>query len=196
MKTNLRTQSGYSLVELSISLAIIGVITAGAITGVQSILRTNNVNNVVKQTNLAVGHLIAKTLRLSDTTTITTANMVGLGVWEPSEVSSGTPNHAFSSAIAVGGISASVSNYPANQTSYYQLQNVPKAACTDIATGLADLGVGMIVTPNTTTAPQGTDFLTTGPNVVKVVDGTLNAANLAAKCNVSNPSIALLLARS
>lgn len=193
MKTNLRTQSGYSLVELSISLAIIGVITAGAITGVQSILRTNNVNNVVKQTNLAVGHLIAKTLRLSDTTTITTANMVGLGVWEPSEVSSGTPNHAFSSAIAVGGISAAVNNYPANQTSYYQLKNVPKTACTDIATGLADLGVGMIVNNDTGTP---TSAMFTGGNVVKAVDGTLNAANLADKCNVSTPSIALLLTKS
>ncbi|MEY4362909.1 MAG: hypothetical protein RLZZ24_261 [Pseudomonadota bacterium] len=43
------SQRGYSLVELSIVLAIIAVVIAGAVTGVQSILRTNNTNKTVLQ---------------------------------------------------------------------------------------------------------------------------------------------------
>ena len=54
------SQRGYSLVELSIVLAIIAVVIAGAITGVQSILRSNNVVKVIASTNKAASSITSK----------------------------------------------------------------------------------------------------------------------------------------
>ena len=60
------TQRGYSLIELSIALAIVGVVIAGSIVGVQAILTSNNVNKTIKQSNSALGKIIAKLVRDSD----------------------------------------------------------------------------------------------------------------------------------
>ena len=42
------SQRGYSLIELSIALAIVGVVIAGSIVGVQAILTSNNVNKTCR----------------------------------------------------------------------------------------------------------------------------------------------------
>ena len=47
-------QKGYSIIELSIALAIVSIILVTALTGVQRILRTNNLNEELKKANLLV----------------------------------------------------------------------------------------------------------------------------------------------
>ena len=73
------SQRGYSLIELSIVLAIIAVVIAGSIAGVQSILRANNVNKTIAETNQAVTAIVAKFIRDTSYTDATNANLAKLG---------------------------------------------------------------------------------------------------------------------
>ena len=50
-------QKGYSIIELSIALAIISIILVTALAGVQRILRSNNVNEDLKNINLVASKL-------------------------------------------------------------------------------------------------------------------------------------------
>jgi len=50
-------QKGYSIVELSIALAIISIILVTALAGVQRILRSNNVNEDLRNLNLLASKL-------------------------------------------------------------------------------------------------------------------------------------------
>ena len=197
MKRPLKLQRGYSLVELSIAIAIIGVITAGALAGVQSILRSNHVNSVIKQTNVAVGRTVAKTLRQPDTSSINTTVLAGLGVWDPQDVVSGVPNHAFSGAITVGPLAA-VGGYAANQSTYYQMQNIPKAACPELAIGLADLAYAMTIKDATTT-PAAIDFGPTSTTAAKALGGNISLSRVNTDCNQTgtngNVSISILVPR-
>ncbi len=53
----LRQQKGYSIIELSIALAIISIILVTALAGVQRVLRSNNVNNDLRGLNLTAANL-------------------------------------------------------------------------------------------------------------------------------------------
>ena len=53
----LRQQKGYSIIELSIALAIISIILVTALAGVQRILRSNNVNSDLRGLNLTAANL-------------------------------------------------------------------------------------------------------------------------------------------
>jgi len=150
MKSQLKNaQRGYSLIELSIALAIIGVVIAGAIIGVQSILRTNNVNKTISQTNNAVNRIVAKlardnTYNNATTATLTAANQ---GIWEDNYLGAvGVVNHPFGNDIFVtplGG--AGQFDISAGQAYSYALTGIPVAACTDLAVGLEGLAVGVSI---------------------------------------------------
>ena len=67
-------QKGYSIIELSIALAIISIILVTALAGVQRILRSNNVNEDLKNINLVASKL-AVMLSSVPNTAGTTENM-------------------------------------------------------------------------------------------------------------------------
>ena len=52
-----KNQKGYSIIELSIALAIVSIILVTALTGVQRILRSNKVNEDLKGLNLAASKI-------------------------------------------------------------------------------------------------------------------------------------------
>jgi prepilin-type N-terminal cleavage/methylation domain-containing protein len=79
---SLRRQKGYSIVELSIALAIISIILVTALAGVQRILRTNNVNNDLKTINLLTARLTTMLANNASTSGITNANLIALKVFE------------------------------------------------------------------------------------------------------------------
>lgn len=155
MKSQLKNaQRGYSLIELSIALAIIGVVIAGSIIGVQSILRANNVNKTISQTNNATNRIVAKLARDATYANATTVNLstANMNIWEDDTIvrpanGAAQVNHPFGNNVYVtplaGGGQFSID---AGQAYAYTLTGIPVAACSDLAVGLEGLGVGLSIT--------------------------------------------------
>jgi prepilin-type N-terminal cleavage/methylation domain-containing protein len=211
------TQRGYSLIELSIALAIIGVVIAGSIVGVQAILTSNNVNKTIKQTNNAVGKVISKFVRDSDWSKVTnpTLTKVGFDVWNDTEVqnagtSGAVVTHPLGGKVivkpVVTGSTDDANSYGIdnNQGLVYTLTGIPVRGCSDLAAGLEGLAVALSV------KNENASGVTGAANLVKnqvVVDNTpggtrFNADNVNDKCNgggvsgaVGTATIAILVQR-
>jgi len=163
-----KSQRGYSLIELSIVLAILGVLIAGSIIGVQAILRSNNVNKTIAQTNLAANKIVGKLLRDTSYASATTLNLTrqGVEIWSTADITSGGTiavqvTHPLGGRLFVEPLSALTENVAINQGYVYTLANVPVAACADLAVGLESLAYVMNIAnenpPNAgRTVPAGT----------------------------------------
>ena len=90
----LRQQKGYSIIELSIALAIISIILVTALTGVQRILRSNNVNEDLKNLNLMASKVAVMLTNVQSTANITQANLVGLRTFEGFRVANNVVTNA------------------------------------------------------------------------------------------------------
>lgn len=80
-QTPLRQQKGYSIIELSIALAIISIILVTALAGVQRILRSNSTNEDLKNINLLASKLTVMLSNVQTTAGIAQANLVNLRVF-------------------------------------------------------------------------------------------------------------------
>lgn len=194
-----KSQRGYSLVELSITTAITSVVIAGTIMGVQSILRTNNVNKTISQTNTATNKIVAKLSRESSYAGATTANLTaaGMEVWDNSAiVSAGNVVHAFGNNIYVAPLSATQYEVDANQGYVYTLTGIPEAACSDLAVGIEGMALAMgIVNQAAVTSAQTS--IPTGTAVVKKPGTNFNFATANGLCNgtADSATITLLIPR-
>jgi prepilin-type N-terminal cleavage/methylation domain-containing protein len=97
----LRQQKGYSIIELSIALAIISIILVTALAGVQRILRSNSVNEDLKNLSLMASKTAVILTNVADTAGITQDNLISLRVFEGFRNNSGTINNAFGGVITV-----------------------------------------------------------------------------------------------
>jgi len=161
-KFSKKAQRGYSLIELSIALAIVGVVIAGSIVGVQAILRSNNVNKTISQTNTAVNKIVGKMVRDVNYSNVTLKNLTakGVEVWADADIASGGTDtaqvtHPLSGRVYVAPLSASTEWVQANLGYVYTLAGVPVAACADLAVGLEGLAyVLSILNEDATTGSQ------------------------------------------
>ena len=96
-------QKGYSIVELSIALAIISIILVTALAGVQRILRSNNVNEDLKNINLVASKLAVMLSTVPNTAGITQAQLIDLRMFEGMRVDAAldTVTNAFGGLITV-----------------------------------------------------------------------------------------------
>jgi prepilin-type N-terminal cleavage/methylation domain-containing protein len=201
------SQRGYSLIELSIVLAIIAVVIGGAITGVQAILQSNNVNKLISNTNRAVGAITAKLIRDANYANATTANLssTAMGIWEPRSVTNAGANnatvtHDFGSAVFVTPIAAAAFGLGANQAYVYSLTGIPTSACTDVVMGLESLALAVSVV-NQAVPNAAPNALAAGAALVKSPPALLpNSATVAAQCapavDSGQTTISLLIPRS
>lgn len=207
-----KSQRGYSLIELSIVLAIIAVIIAGAIFGVQAILRANNVNKTISQTNIAVNKIVAKLIRDNDYAGATTQNLSAQGqeVWDANVISGGGTadadvQHPFGNNIYVRPLNATEFNLDPNQAYIYTLTGVPVAACSDLAAGLEGLALAAAIRngnalANNAAAPQ--TIGAAGTSIKRPVNGAVAAINYSNSVTVgacsgtsSTADISLLIPR-
>jgi prepilin-type N-terminal cleavage/methylation domain-containing protein len=180
VKTQALNQKGYSIIELSIALAIISIILVTSLAGVQRVLRSNNVNNDVKNINLAVASLTSLSATQTTTTGITMANLIGLKVFEGFSVDAvgGTVKNAFGGQIVVAPNTGAVDGYPVGSGFILYSTNIAADACPDYINSIATLS------PNISTA-NGANPATKGAllgTAVKTDGGPYTLATLSAAC--------------
>jgi prepilin-type N-terminal cleavage/methylation domain-containing protein len=180
------SQKGYSLVELSVALAIVAVILVGALLGTRQIMLTNSVNNQVKESAIVISKIQRQFTKQSNTATASTNVLAPLNIW-PSERSSiagtnwairgvinGSSELVFSNETAIGTL-------PANSGFIYTLRQVPVDACAELVTAMDAVSFALYVGASPATAPStGSTPSTTN---VKVADtGSVDLTNLATAC--------------
>ena len=79
-------QGGYTIVELSIALAIIGILLVAGLSGVSSLLVTSKANTQIEETSRAMANLQGK-LTSTNVSGLTTASAIGMGIFPSSRVS-------------------------------------------------------------------------------------------------------------
>jgi len=188
-------QAGYTLVELAITVSIIAVLIVGTLTGVQRLLRSNNSNSTLTQTQVAVTN-IAKVVATATRTVYGTAGQDGtnvlaqLGVWDPSAVTTSTANppvrtvtNPFSGAVTVSPNTALVGNAGTGSgigTGYwYRIAGVPEDICPSLAGSFVNTAAGIYIQnapPADLSTTAGTAYKTPGV-------AALNTTNLATACN-------------
>ena len=186
-------QAGYTLVELAITVSIIAVLIVGTLTGVQRLLRSNNSNSTLTQTQVAVTN-IAKVVATAgqgvyggagqaDGTNV----LAQLGVWDPSAVTlTGavrTVSNPFSGSITVSPNTAIVGAVPTGSAAgtgyWYRIAGVPEDICPSLAGSFVNTAAGIYIQ----NAPPADLSLTTGTAYKTPGVAALNTTNLATACN-------------
>jgi prepilin-type N-terminal cleavage/methylation domain-containing protein len=161
-----KSQRGYSLIELSIVLAIIAVIIAGAVFGVQAILRANNVNKTISQTNVAANKIVAKLIRDANYANATTVNLTrqGQDVWDAQyvNIAAGTVENPFNGAVHVRPLGSAEGGLAVNEGLVYTISGLPVSVCSDVAGGVEGLSTALRVV-NELNGAAKTDVITTAP---------------------------------
>ena len=136
---SLRRQKGYSIVELSIALAIISIILVTALAGVQRILRTNNVNNDLKTINLLTARLTTMLANNASTSGITNANLIALKVFEDFAFKGGVAVNSFGGEVTIVPNIGNVDTTPAGSGLIMYSRDIPPEVCPDYINGISNL---------------------------------------------------------
>ena len=183
-------QKGYSIIELSIALAIISIILVGSLAGVQRVLRSNNLNNELKSAQLGMANLTTLLATTNSTSGISSAGAITLKLFDGLQVDA-TNNlyknnfggfiYAESNAVGIGADNA-------NSGFIYSSTNIPPDICSDYLNGLASIATQL----SAGNAAYAADAKLPGANlgrmvgtVVKNVGGSLDISQMAAACTVT-----------
>ncbi|MDY7574210.1 type II secretion system protein [Actimicrobium sp. CCI2.3] len=192
-------QRGYSIIELSIALAILAVIIIGGLLGVQIILRNNNTNNMLKNIPLVAANVTKLTSSLSVLdATVNSNNLANLGVWPPAMVTGGvtarvvTNEHGGVNFIEANTLASGT--YAIGQTFLITLTGIPQASCADVVGGVDGLSTAIGVTSVTPAA--AVTATPAGPALVKATGGAIAIGTLATACGATGlKSITAVIAR-
>jgi len=172
----LRQQAGYTLVELSITVAIIAVLVMTGLYGVPRILATNNISTLSKQVVLATANYSkvnsmsgnSSTKTFADTTVASTGiSTVGaMGIW-PTEAltldSTGTVTairHPFGGKIDSQANSNALTGVTVGSGYWIRLAAIPAAQCFDVSASLIGQASSLWITDGSETTyaePKSTD---------------------------------------
>ena len=151
-------QAGYTLVELAITVSIIAVLIVGTLTGVQRLLRSNNANNTLTQTQVAVTNIArvvaTGTKSVYGTSAVDgTSVLAALGVWDSSAVTDTNGVKTVASPFA-GNITVSpnakqigtgANSALANTGYWYRIAGVPEDICPSLASSFVSTAAGIYV---------------------------------------------------
>ena len=176
-------QKGYSIVELSIALAIISIILVTALAGVQRILRSNNVNEDLKNINLVASKLAVMLSTVPNTAGINQAQLINLRMFEGMRVDTvrNTVTNAFGGLITVIPNNAAIGTIPANSGIMLYSAGIPPEVCSDYITGLNTIASHISATDAAAPAVAGAPYI----NVVKTNLAPITVANLANACTAA-----------
>lgn len=201
----LRQQAGYTLIELSISVAIIAVLVLTGLYGVPRILDTNKVTTASQQITLATANYSKLASTSTDKTWATTAvpyvpatvlSLAGMGVWPEENVLKSTSvppiayglQHPFGGFIYSKSVATAISGYLGIDEGYIvKLEKIPAKNCFAVASAFGNTAMQIAVdSAGATLGP-----ITAEPNtgVVKAAGANLVNTTLAAQCQAS-PTVA------
>jgi prepilin-type N-terminal cleavage/methylation domain-containing protein len=208
----LQRQAGYTLVELSISVAIISVLIVTGLYGVPRILETNKISNTVQQVSIANANyskLAAQTgsgafAYTATYAAATSSPLAGMGIF-PDEailrngsIAYGV-KHPFNGSIYSKSVGLPITGFLGVDEGYIlKLENVPAKNCFAMASAFGNTAVQISVDAPAT-APT-TSAITTSAATVETANGggaavivkqagqTLTASTLASQCAL-NPTV-------
>lgn len=189
-ETQVFKQKGYSIIELSIALAIITIILVGSLAGVQRVLRSNNLNNELKAAQLGMANLTTLIATTNSTSGLNSAGAITLKLFDGLQVDgvNSLYKNNFGGFVYAESNTAAVGSNLANSGFIYATTNIPADICSDYLNGLAtiatQLSAGNVAYTNTAllnAADKGTMIGT----VVKDVGGTIDLSKLATACTVT-----------
>ena len=180
---SLRRQKGYSIVELSIALAIISIILVTALAGVQRILRSNNTNEDLRNLNLLASKLTVMLTNVTNTAGINQGQLINLRMFEGFRVNAvaGTVNNAFGGTITVATNTAALGTVPVNGGLMIYSGSIPPEVCSDYITGLNAISSHISATNVANPAVAGAAY----NSVVKSNVQPITIPNLAAACTAA-----------
>jgi prepilin-type N-terminal cleavage/methylation domain-containing protein len=158
LKRPLISQRGYSIIELSIALAILAVIIIGGLLGVQSILRNNRTNDLLKNLPLIMASaekITNSAPSLTAANGVSTANLAALNVFPPNLVNGGTVNNEHGGTTQLEGntgplVAGGQTVAPAGGSFVLTYSGIPTQSCADVVVGIAPLALVVGVTTGTT----------------------------------------------
>ena len=202
-----RSQRGYSLVELSIALAILSVVIIGALVGVQRILDNNRANNVLRQIPMTNASLIAATTSTGGTFAGVNSSVLGaLGSFPDGSLAGNglarvarNPFNGFYYGVTMNPNVAGMGG--ANTGYFVVVTGIPNSMCSTIANGVASLARGVWVVNGTLNQAQSEVQATITPAASQVkaaaLGSVINLANLATGCagNAATKTVSMLFSR-
>ncbi len=189
-------QRGYTIVELSIAVAIAGVLLVSAIGLVQTVLTTNRANESITLLTKAMSQIDKIWADQPDYNGLTLATAGAAGVFAGMQVTRDPSTSAVTGVISKFnrpihvGLAANLPTSGANRGYTVTFAGVPVSVCADLVTAAAGGGIrGIIVTPEASptataaaiipTAMTGAGALTVpGTNAI-ALDGSLTSVNIA-----------------
>ncbi len=187
-------QQGYTLIELSIALAIVSVIIVGSLIGVQRILANNRANNLLAEVPRINAALVGAAANSSNFADITTKRAAALGAFSPNTVKwngdTPTVTNAFGGSLYIQGNDSNMDGIGGKDRGYIVVATgIPNEMCATVVNGLAPLAqVLWVDAPTTSVTPTAYDTALTkepaaadmikGPDATSAVDIT----KLADKC--------------
>lgn len=190
-------QQGYTLIELSIALAIISVIIVGSLFGVQRILANNRANNLLAEVPRINAALVGAAVNSGSLTGITTNQAAALGAFSPNTVTRNgttvTVSNAFGGGLFIQGNGADFDGVGGADRGYIVVAHgIPNDMCATVVNGLAPLAQAMWVEPAPAAPPAAGAYDTPlnsldgrtmvkgpGPNV------PVNLTTLADQCSAN-----------
>jgi prepilin-type N-terminal cleavage/methylation domain-containing protein len=139
-------EKGYTLIELSITLAVISVLIVGGLSGIQSIMNIIKVSEQVK----IVAKLSSRISVLYQGTSagVTQLQVAQMGGWDTNRITIAsnlaTVKSAFGTReVILPNANNDIGDIKANSGFQYVIKSVPQVACTDLAMDLRNFAFAM-----------------------------------------------------
>lgn len=199
-------QKGFTLIELSIALAIVSVLIVGSLIGVQRILANNRANNLLAEVPRINAALVGAAVNSSNFASITTKKAAALGAFSPNTVKwendTPTVSNAFGGSLYIQGNDSNMDGVGGKDRGYIVVATgIPTDMCATVVNGLAPLAqVLWVEAPATQATPANFDQpVTSAPAVTDMIKGpdatsAINIDKLAERCRGGNSNTRVVYA--